>query len=705
MKLMKKLNSSIRYKIMLAITICCLLTSFLIGSISILKSKSVIQKEAEARLTDISQNKSNNINELLLNTENTAKNVESLLVSGFNIDKAISSPKYMKSYYNSVDPFIKNIAKRENKTLGICLIFNPQITKNLYQVCYEGTSKNRDFKKLNKFKIDDFKETNEYMSWYYNPSKSKKAIWSDPHEDAKEKNNSLKKDMRIAYTKPIYKNNKLIAVLAIDLYFNDYVKMINNVKVYNNGYAFLLNKNFEFLVYKNSKSKDNLKNFKDSKLKSITKDMVKNKTGIGYYTLNGNKNILGYSRLSNGNIMVVTAKTSDIFKSLTKLQIFIITFVIFLIILFSIIAWFIGKKLSDPITLTTKLIKKTGDLDLSYDKNFDILLKYKDECGIISKEVFNLRNILSEIIKVLKNNSEETSKYSTVLSSSTNEISKSSQQISTTVIELAKGAQEQACSAEKSVDKLEHFSKELDTIIKSIKVIQDYSTTTNNINNNSINSFNELLQRIKLNDTLGQKTSKSVDVLSEKSKTIVGIIDTIHSIAKQTNLLALNAAIEAQRAGEAGKGFSVVAEEIRKLSNETTDSTKKIENIIYEIQNEVNTTKYNMDQVINASNKASEAMEISKEDFKKINSVILKSLDKINNLANNVTSINKDKNEILNSIHEISAVSEESAACTEEISSSIDEQSMNSQEISKTANNLEDLVNKLKEIIMKFNID
>lgn len=704
MKILKKLGSSIQYKIVIAITLCCILTSFLIGSISILQSRTVVKKEAEARLVDISQNKTSKVNDLLLNTENTAYNLETMLTSNFDPDKAMESKEYVSSYANSIDPIIKNIAQNGDKILGICLILNPKITNDLYQICYEGTSEDRMFKKLDKFKIDDFKEENDYMSWYYNPIKNQKSIWSDPHVDAKNKDNSSDLDVRISYTKPIYKNDVLIGVLAIDLYFNQYVDMINNVKVYNNGYAFLLNKDFDFLVHKTLKSSDNMRKIENGNLRSVTDTISKHSQGTTYYDFKGEQHILGYTKLANGNIMVIATTSSDIFKDLNSLQSFIIVFVIILVLIFSFIALIIGKKIAKPILSTTKLVNKTCNLDLVYDKSYEPLLKYNDESGVIAKEVFKLRSILREIIKTLQNNSDETAKHSEVLSSSTTEMSRSSDQISTTINELAKGSQEQAESAERGVDKLDNFSRELDNMIESINIIQNYSNETNKINNNSITSFNNLLAKIKLNNELGEKTSKSVDILSDKSKDIVAIIDTIHSIAQQTNLLALNAAIEAARAGEKGKGFSVVAEEIRKLSEQTTESTKKIETIISEVQNEVNVTKDNMDQVVKASNEASEAMKTSEQDFKKIDSVVNESLTKINTLASKVTLINSDKNEILNSIHEISAVSEESAACTEEISSSVDEQSMNLQEISKTANNLQEIVNKLKDIVNKFNL-
>lgn len=115
--------------------------------------------------------------------------------------------------------------------------------------------------------------------------------------------------MRISYTKPIYKDNKLVAVLAVDLFFSDYVKMIN------------------------------------------------------------------------GNIMVIDVKNSDIFSRINNLQKVIIGLALFLTIIFSLIGWWISKKISRAIILTTRLVTRTADFDLSGDDSCDHLLKSKDEVG------------------------------------------------------------------------------------------------------------------------------------------------------------------------------------------------------------------------------------------------------------------------------------------------------------------------------------
>lgn len=97
------------------------------------------------------------------------------------------------------------------------------------------------------------------------------------------------------------------------------------------------------------------------------------------------------------------------------------------------------------------------------------------------------------------------------------------------------------------------------------------------------------------------KSSKSIltniQATNEKTKDTDSVLEFIRNVANKTNLLGLNASIEASRAGEAGKGFSVVAAEIRKLSNSSNESIKKIENVIKEIQKSVSTITGDVDEV------------------------------------------------------------------------------------------------------------
>lgn len=333
-----------------------------------------------------------------------------------------------------------------------------------------------------------------------------------------------------------------------------------------------------------------------------------------------------------------------------------------------------------------------------------LLNSYKDETGKIGRSVINLRAELSNIVSLIKSDSNNVLNYAEGLSLSTGETVSSIQGVTQTIEELAKGSNSQAKDAQESVEKLNSLSNEIDTSVSSSVHAKEYSQEVKKVNKTSKDTFKLLKIKLDQNNLATMAVSSNIATLSIKSGSIGKIVSSIEAIAAQTNLLALNAAIEAARAGDAGKGFAVVADEVRKLAEQTAVSTKEIGKVVNEIQNEIGNAKSSMHIGEDLVNEVDKAIIETDKAFCIIEESIDKTLIKITELTENVLKIAQDKNEIIESIESISAVSEESAAATQEVSASMEIQLESMENISTTSGELKDISDSLEKLVNKIKI-
>ncbi len=192
--------------------------------------------------------------------------------------------------------------------------------------------------------------------------------------------------------------------------------------------------------------------------------------------------------------------------------------------------------------------------------------------------------------------------------------------------------------------------------------------------------------------------------MKEGHDKISAFTDVINSIAEQTNLLALNASIEAARAGEAGRGFSVVAEEIRKLAEESGKSVTDIKGIIDEIESSSLKSVEQMAIVTKTVNTQSGMVKATSSQFASISDSVHRLGEDINFLNTEVENISELREDILTAILNVSASTEQTSAATTEVSASSEEQLAGITEIDEQMKSLVGVVKQLDEAIHKFKI-
>lgn len=219
--------------------------------------------------------------------------------------------------------------------------------------------------------------------------------------------------------------------------------------------------------------------------------------------------------------------------------------------------------------------------------------------------------------------------------------------------------QQNAASSEEinsSINHFVNFSKNLNESIVKIRGFSLESSKMLNDNKNTIESVNVFLE--ELNKEISSASSRNEELM-ESSNNIYSIVDYIKQISVQTNLLSLNAAIEAARAGEAGKGFAIVANEIKKLSEQTQVAIKKIEDIVQDISVKISNSNEAMDKCDDKLTKVEKVMNKSTEAIEKIKNIV-------ESIKDSVVNLEKESEQGLNNVTEVEAAIEEVASAVED---------------------------------------
>lgn len=318
-----------------------------------------------------------------------------------------------------------------------------------------------------------------------------------------------------------------------------------------------------------------------------------------------------------------------------------------------------------------------------------VLIKITQEKGKESEE------ILHKVQQAFDNLEESSSK----IVDSLQEFEGNTEEVAASVQDIANGADVQVSEVEGS---LEVFGKLNEKITNSEDRVNQTVQTMKKLkakNDEGIAEIRELSNKFDENIKTTQTASDGVADLSHKSSSIGGIIESIREIAEQTNLLALNAAIEAARAGEAGKGFAVVAGEINSLSAQSTDATGKIDTILKDIIDTVESTHKVMvlnNEVVNASNS-------KLEDTVKIFRTILEASEEVIKVTELLKSELEDiveiKDQLLEVMKRVEAISQKSVGTTTEISAATEEQVAGLDAIVKSMENMQAGMEKLSDVL------
>ncbi|WP_216828423.1 methyl-accepting chemotaxis protein [Alkalihalobacterium elongatum] len=312
-------------------------------------------------------------------------------------------------------------------------------------------------------------------------------------------------------------------------------------------------------------------------------------------------------------------------------------------------------------------------------------LAEKQKVDQLLGKVANSVKIISEFSQQVKSNIEATQKVSTDLTSTFSEVARGVETQASTVSEI----NDSMIDTNTAVLNVSSFSQ-------SAKRVAHETLTHTNKGNEQVNELTKTMDNVQSVITSAAVIMKE---LNEQSQKISTILTTISDISNQTNLLALNASIEAARAGEHGRGFVVVANEVKRLAEDSQRSTKEIESILQDIK--VKTEQVTV-EVQKGEEIVGESIKVTKETEVSFNEILGNTQEVVsfsNKLEEVVSLLENASNKIKIELSEVTNVTQESSAMVEEVFASVEEQHQYIEEIIDSFKELESLTRELNGLV------
>lgn len=492
---------------------------------------------------------------------------------------------------------------------------------------------------------------------------------------------------------------KRVGIIIIDFHGDNVKEILSNVKLGSDDHTYLITPANKVVTYLDPSESGDIADRQF--IKDVIERSQNESSGVFYSTDRGEPCLVSYYKSQENGMTVVTAVPETAIKAKSAA---IMRTTVFAGIAFSILAVVFGFIFSLRMTSAMRDISNVMSRAEHGDLTVSLSMKRKDEIGRLVSSFNQMIGNLRELVGQSREVAVQVLSSVETMSSISSDSARVSGDVAGAISEVASGAASQATEVEDSVESVRQLTDRITRTADKTKELLNSAAAMKELSESGIKAINDLNIKNEQTNRITADVAEKINELNMYAKNIDKIILVLRNIAEQTNLLSLNAAIEAARAGEAGKGFAVVADEIRKLAEQSNRHTKDIQAQLNTIYKQAQGSAELVGAAENIIMEQNRRVAQTTELFEKISAMTSEMTENIVTAGEMIDDMNTFKGKVLNSMENISAVSEQVSASTQEVSASTEEQLASIEELNNMAARIKKLAEDLQARMDRFTI-